>query len=221
MTELEKNIAANLRAFKDRYLVLAALLLTRMGAKPNYVTFTGIICMIGFVLVVPVDLRLSVLFLAAALTCDCLDGVLARYQNRASDRGKFIDVMTDEINAFLFVLGLAVGQLADILLLIPFVYFMLLSRVLRVLIYSYEFRSDWLFRPVAGFLHNVVVFSGYLSFVVLVFVDSAGIRDTGGTGMAFLNYYVGAGLLVLFFDCLRRFGRILDMKKNRPEEESL
>jgi phosphatidylglycerophosphate synthase len=206
MKNIEKVVANKLRAGKDIYMVGIAYILTKLRIRANYITISGVIFMLLFIASMPVDLRLSLFFFVASLLCDSLDGVVARYQKSATDRGKFIDVFSDDLNTFLFVAGVAFGQLANTLYLIPFVYFTLLSRSLRVFIHSYEFESDWLFRPVAGFLHNMVNYFAYTSFVLVAL---------NILPMGMLNYVFISGSVILCTDALLKFNTII---KINPEQ---
>jgi phosphatidylglycerophosphate synthase len=128
---------------------------------------------------------------------------LARYQKTASDKGKFIDMVFDNFNSFLFVVGLAYAQIVNLMFLIPYVYLMLLSKAFRVYINSLEFKSDWYFRAVAGFTPNLINYASYVLFLIFVIVNPFKI---------ILNYFFVLGSLVLFIDSIRYFFKILNKR---------
>ncbi len=81
-----------------------------------------------------------------ALLLDTVDGALARYQDRASDRGKFLDVIVDHFITFLilwalFEMGADSGLVVINIFIVPVAY-------LLATIKKEEFeKSDWIIKP--------------------------------------------------------------------------
>ncbi len=70
--------------------------LSRARLSPTMVTITGLLVTIaGAALIAPGEYVWGALVAAAGCLLDALDGPLARLQQKASDRGAFIDTMSD------------------------------------------------------------------------------------------------------------------------------
>jgi phosphatidylglycerophosphate synthase len=155
--------SANFRDIFFRPLVVG---LGALKITPNGLTFFGIAVMLLYVFLMHYsNTRMAALCLISSVVLDSLDGVLARYLKMSSDRGKFLDVMADNFNSFLFVLGLATTHLVNPLIMIAYVYFMLLGKTYKVYLNSFNYQSDWLFRAVAGFFTNFINYFSYALFV--------------------------------------------------------
>lgn len=124
--------------------------------------------MIGFILSVPQRLSLSVVFLVLSLIFDWLDGPLARHQKNASDRGKFFDMFCDITSFTFFAVGLVAAEVLMGTLGIFLVYALIISKILWIIRRSRSYTSDWLFRPVAGFIPNFGVGVSYVAFIWFV-----------------------------------------------------
>jgi len=170
--EFSPNIGDSLyRRFartRDVYFRQLAAFLTFCKFSPNGLTLLGVLVMLGFAATIHESKALAVSCLVAAVFLDSLDGVLARYQQVSSDRGKFFDVMNDNLGSFLFAVGLVADHLVDPLIVLSYVYFMLLSKVFKIYLNSFEYNSDWLFRPVAGFVTSFLNYVAYLLFIIHV-----------------------------------------------------
>lgn len=101
----------------------------------------------------------------ASTIADQLDGAVARVRRAASDRGKLVDVVCDNLGFTLYVLGLVVGGLIAPPVAVLVVYTMVLSKALRLAVHAFSLPSPWLFRPVAGFLPNAAVAVMYLLYL--------------------------------------------------------
>jgi len=202
MNKSQKEIYNNISKTKDKFLRFFAFLFTKLHITANQITFLGIVFMLLFIAFIKVNILLSGLFLIISILCDGLDGVLARYQKTASDKGKFIDIVTDNFNTFLFVIGIAYAGIANVLYLIPYVYLMLLSKSLRVFVNSFDYKSDWYFKGVAGLLPNLVNYTGYGLFLVsIIFLPTI-----------ILDYFFALGSLILIGDSIYYFFKIINLR---------
>jgi phosphatidylglycerophosphate synthase len=147
---------------------------------------------------------ISLILLLTSLTIDLFDGVLARYQGMASDRGKFVDVICDNVNFSLFLIGLLHAHLISGITAVILVYLMVMSKILRIIKNGLSLESDWHFKAIAGFLPNCVVGLSYLVFLIYV-IKPHDFFD--------ISFYVFSG--VLFIDSLSFFIRIV-YAKNKP-----
>lgn len=132
---------------RARYFEPFLKLLTKYKITANQVTNFRFILGLGGLLVYLFFYQYSwaVHLLLIANLLDILDGALARYQNTASDRGKFLDVFVDYIlYAFLLVLvSVVAGSIREVgynLFIIPILY-------LLATIKKQEFLpSDWIIK---------------------------------------------------------------------------
>lgn len=172
MNKFQEKFYKNWSDLRDELLSPIVFLLSKLKIKPNHVTLAGVFSMLAFVFFIPNRTSLSILFIILSVFFDMLDGALARYQKVSSDKGKFIDVCADCINFFLFLAGLSLINLIPPFVLLSLGFLMLLSRVFRILLNSFNYKSDWLFRPVAGFLPNLFGLVAYLLFIISTVFDS-------------------------------------------------
>lgn len=196
---MQKKAYNTTAAIRDKIFRGFAYLLTKLHIHANHVTFASVICMILFIMYIQTNIYASVIFLLLSVFCDSLDGVIARYQKCGSDKGKFIDVVTDNFNTFLFALGIAYAGIVDLLYIIAYVYFMLLSKSFRVFSNSFYYKSDWRFKAVAGFLPNLINYLGYLSFILVAFF----------LPQFFLDYFFSLTSIILFLDSINYFFKII------------
>lgn len=176
-----------------------AVVLTKLGIKANHVTAMGILLMLVFIYVVKTDTILAALILFLALFCDWIDGVVARYQKTANDRGKFVDLSVDTFNSFLFIMGLVYAGLANAMFVAPYLFFMSFSKAFRVYDHSFDYQSNWQFRAVAGLLPALFVYGAYVLYLFFVL----------GMPSLIFDYFFMAGSVILGMDMIYFFYRIL------------
>jgi phosphatidylglycerophosphate synthase len=84
-----------------------------------------------------------------SISLDAVDGMVARYQNKASDRGKFIDVLVDQLTFIFLGLGYILlirtlsFQITCLIIIIPLTYLITIIRK------NEKKPSDWLIKPQA------------------------------------------------------------------------
>ena len=142
-----------------------------LGFSPAWVSYLGIISMLLCIFCMRSNLYLSLIFLGLALLMDVLDGCLARALHVASDRGKFIDVLVDNINFTIFSIGLLNVFLVSPLTTVLYVYCMLLVKILMILKKNITKKTDWIIKPMVGAYPNIFVYSSYSLFALYVLGD--------------------------------------------------
>jgi phosphatidylglycerophosphate synthase len=170
MPDLQDKLYRKIGYVRDQLFRPLVAQLTLLKITPDNLTAMGVGMMLLYLLSVDFSQSVAVIFLVSSVMIDSLDGVLARYQHISSDRGKFLDVMADNFNSFLFSLGLAHAHLVHPLTIIAYVYFMLLGKAFKIYINSSKYKSDWLFRAVAGFSTNLVNYLAYSLFIAATWV---------------------------------------------------
>jgi len=120
---------------------------THFGVTANHLTFLRFWVGPLYVILFPTRPMTMFLVLLVAMLVDLLDGGLARYQNKAGDRGKFWDVLVDHTNyvlpifALLFFPIVSPINIAYHLLILPIVF-------LLATIKESEFtKTDWIIHP--------------------------------------------------------------------------
>lgn len=151
---LQRQLNGYQRAVQVRNYLLRPLaqIATQFSISPLMVSIGGLGMMGVLALLLPRHPWLAVTGGALSVFLDALDGVLARYQGRASDRGKFIDLTFDSVVFTLFVVGLVHAGFLPGVMGIGLVSTMGLSRIFRIMLHARYLPSDWHFRAVAGFL---------------------------------------------------------------------
>lgn len=175
------------------------VLLTRLGVTANLVSYASPIAMLPFIFVARDLPWAGVACVAASVVLDMNDGLVARHLGTASDKGKFVDMVCDNLSFTIFMVGLVN---ADLIAPVPGVlltYAMLLSKVLRSVTHAYYLDSDWFFRAVAGFLPNFAAACTYVVYLLYAATRESHLSVTG--------YVLGAVLVVdsiLFFARIQR-----------------
>lgn len=200
----EKETYQNTVVVRDRLLRPLARLATMLRISPSMVTLTSIISTLLYVSCIRKSILIASYFIVYAIFADNFDGVLARYQNTATDRGKFTDVLADNVNFTLLVVGLAYAGLTDAFICMILVYLVLLSKTLRMIIRAPYYRTDWLFKPVAGLIPNLLSAGAYvLFFIMLAF----------GRNYTTISFYAFSAILMI--DVTSCYLSIMHMKARK------
>lgn len=97
---------------RDALLSPLARVATNAGITANMASGAGLVAMLLFVgFALQGWLALAVLPLAISIFFDLFDGTLARYQGRASERGRKIDLTVDTTNFVIFAAGMTLEKL--------------------------------------------------------------------------------------------------------------
>ena len=173
-------------------------LLSFFHITPNFLSYTSIVLMLLFIIYIKSLSPWLLLLILGSVLLDLIDGPLARIMGVASDKGKFIDMLCDNLAFTLFVLGLMYVGLISGMVGGALIYFMVLSKLLRSIYNSHHYKSDWKFKAVAGFIPNFVV---ALSYIVLgIFLI---------WGIEYLNYAYALFSAVLIIDATFFYVRIV------------
>ncbi|MDD5032277.1 MAG: CDP-alcohol phosphatidyltransferase family protein [Patescibacteria group bacterium] len=136
----------------------------RLGLSANTLTNARLLFGVFFLFWFYYGNELSAtLFLLFILLLDTFDGALARFQNKASDRGKFLDVLIDFVIYSFIILALFKFEINSFLL--AYNIFFVATAYLLGVIKKQEFnKSDWIIRPSArlSYLKAIMVISFFL-----------------------------------------------------------
>jgi len=159
------TVYENFAGVRDTVLRPIARVMARLGATANLVSLASVLVVVPVVFTARQHPWAAAGCLFVSTLADQLDGSLARLSGTRSDRGKLVDMVCDNVAFTVYVIALIITGLATPVVGVLLVYTMLLSKTLRVVVHARSLRSDWLFRPVAGFLPNSAVGVMYLVFV--------------------------------------------------------
>lgn len=146
------------KIFREKYFAVIIKILDKLGLKANSLgtirAFSGLL----FFLLVKINFTLALIIVVLGGITDFFDGALARYQKKESDRGKFIDMLCDNIIFSFFLLGLIkidflnIANLAYFLFILPALYII-------ISINKNEFqKSDWIIHPIARISYYKTIF---------------------------------------------------------------
>jgi len=200
--DFEKNIYTKIA--KARCILLRPLVkfLSLIKITPDQLSYTGVFLMIVFAIILPFDINLSLGILIGAILLDNLDGPLARHQKIATDKGKFKDILCDNIVFTLFIVGLInAGYIAGLNGAV-FIYIMAISKALRCVFYALRVKSDWYFKIFAGTSPNIFVVLSYFFFIILVIVKAN-----------YLNQISVIASLALAIDSVYFYSKIIKTEK--------
>ncbi len=150
--------SVRMRWFLFRPLVVV---LARLGVSANAVSYASVLAMLPVVFVAHDHPWLAVACMAGSVVLDMNDGLVARHRGTASDKGKFVDMVCDNVSFTVFMLGVTRAGLMAPVPSVLLTYTMILSKVLRSVTHAYYLDTDWFFRAVAGFLPNFAVACTY------------------------------------------------------------
>lgn len=189
------------RSVRVRWLLFRPLvvILVRLGVTANLVSYASPLAMLPFVFVARDHPWIGIACIATSILLDMNDGLVARYRGTASDKGKLVDMVCDNLSFTVFMVGLVNHDLIAAVPGVLLTYSMLLSKVLRSITHAYYLDSDWFFRAVAGFLPNFAVGCAYGLYLVYAATETNYLSEAG--------YVLGAVLVAdsfLFFARIQR-----------------
>ena len=156
----------NLKFQRYRCVVFKPLLIVfhRLGLTANILTnvrlLLGVVFLFWFYYG---DGFSAALFLLFILFLDTFDGALARFQNRSSDRGRFLDILIDSVIYSFTILALFKFEINSFLL--AYNIFIIAVTYLLGTVKKQEFnKSDWIIRPHAqlSYLKAITVIPFFL-----------------------------------------------------------
>ena len=165
-------------------------ILTNCGITPSFITNLRLIGGIVFYIFFFTNPVWFSILLLVLLLLDTVDGALARFQNNASDRGKFLDVFVDHVSySLLLLLLLRISSdtfsVSYNLFIIPIVY-------LLATIKKEEFKkSDWLIKvyPRVSYLKLAVILPFFLKIMTNTDLIPMGLFISNLTSSVLSIYY--------------------------------
>jgi len=149
--QFEQRGYQTVAAWRDRAFWPLAKALSTIGVTPDILGYLRVLTMGLFVVVINRNLNLAFLLFVVSLSTDWVDGVLARHQGSSSIRGRFIDLLCDNISFALFIIGLLVAELLSPVTATVYVFITLLANVLRIMRNGLYFKlSHYLRATVVG-----------------------------------------------------------------------
>lgn len=202
MDPREEKIYVTLASARTKLFKPINKLLTDLGVSADMLSYLGVLVMMGFIFALPNNLMLAFWLLFARMIIDIMDGPLARFQNTDSDRGKFVDVLMDNLAFALFIFGVVRSGLIHGLSGSVYLFTTELVVVLMIIRYNLKHKSDWFFYASAGSYPYNFIYAIYLVFAIYAF---------GGN-----NYLTGAAQifsLLLILKAARDYWAIQQAKK--------
>jgi phosphatidylglycerophosphate synthase len=200
---LEKTTKAYdmIASWRDITLRPLSSILTKMKVTADMISYLSVASMAGFAILAGKNTNAAILFIAIAILLDNIDGVVARYQKKDSDRGKLIDVCCDQITFSLFIIGMVYAGLLNGLTGIIYLCIMFLSKTFRAIFHSFYLKTDWHFKPVVGFTPTLIAAMSYAAYGVWYF-----------TGLNLLNATSIIFSIILFIDWISHYNSVIYMK---------
>lgn len=123
--------------------------LANLGVTANHITYLRGVILVWMLyeMFVKGDLLSGSIIYFAFLFIDTIDGSLARYRKEDNDKGKFNDVIIDQLGYALFVLGLAFIGVANTFILFYHVIIAGFGYLVAVAYKNQNEKSDWVVRP--------------------------------------------------------------------------
>ncbi|MCD4704956.1 CDP-alcohol phosphatidyltransferase family protein [bacterium] len=155
-----------IQKIRQKYFRPIIKFLANNGLNANQVSSFKIVLAIIYLLIISYNIKIALLFLLLSVIIDIFDGPIARYQQKNSDRGKFIDMFSDHIAYVFFIFGLIIVKIGNPiylsynLIIIPIIYLLL------ILNKNEKEKSDWIIKPVArASFHKVIIEISVLLYV--------------------------------------------------------
>ncbi len=202
MDPREEKIYTSLAAVRTSIFRPLNKILTAIGVNADMLSYLGVVVMVGFIFALPDNLMLAFWLLFARMIIDIMDGPLARYQKTDSDRGKFVDVLMDNLAFALFIFGVIHAGFMEGLAGAIYLFLTELVVVLMIIIYNLKHKSDWFFYASAGSYPYNFIYAIYILFALYAF---------GGN-----NYLTGAVQIFSVLLALKAVKDFWTIQKTKP-----
>jgi len=166
-SEDEERVLGPWQRIRQHALAPIAAILSRLGIKPDMLSYTSVAFGLGFFLFAPFHFALAFWLLVASIICDGLDGVEARLTGSNTPRGSFTDMFCDQAVVAFSVAGMVWRGSINAVLAILFVYvytslviFLMLHQMLQV-------SSHWIVRPSRMLLYVGIALDFFFSINLL------------------------------------------------------
>src|SRR5258708_3607873 len=158
---------------RDNLLIPVSRFATRYRITPTMISIAGIVSMAIFGVTTYTHLYIaSLVFLALSILADLLDGSLARYQKKETDRGRMVDIITDNIVFDIFMIALGLSQLISLSVAIIIIVLQIIvtrkntrkavASIQRTGLQVHELHGFWI-------LPNILKAIMYISFIIGIF----------------------------------------------------
>ncbi len=179
--KIDKIIDRTNESYKKRrakYLKFFVSFLDKLGFTPNSLGFLRAISGFVFFLLVNINFVIAFIILILGGLTDFLDGVLARFQKKDSDRGKFIDMLCDNIIFSFFLLGLIKINFANILSIAYFI-FIIPALYLIIIVNKNEYqKNDWIIKPYSRISYYKIIFEVVFLATIIFSLNKSYINST-------------------------------------------
>ncbi len=146
-SEDEALVLGPWQRMRQRILTPIAFVLSRLGIRPDMLSFASVGLGIGFCVLAPFQFTIAFWLLIASILCDGLDGVEARLTGTNTERGAFTDMFCDQLVVAFSVAGMAWKGLIHPVLAILFVYVYTALVTFLVMHSLLHVTSHWIVRP--------------------------------------------------------------------------
>lgn len=147
------------------------MLLDKLGFSANSLSFIRAVSGVIFFILININFKIAFTILIVGSLTDFFDGVLARYQKKDSDRGKFIDMLCDNLLFTFFLLGLIKIEFINALNLAYFI-FIISALYLMIIVNKNEYqKNDWIIKPCARVSYYKIIFEIYFLLVIIFGID--------------------------------------------------
>lgn len=151
-----KSLEKSWKRFKTSFFKPILYLLAKTGITPNQVSLAALAFAVAtFYFALKGEIGYAAVFFIIHIVLDLFDGTLARYTKQASDKGKFLDMIVDNIAATLLVLALAIIGVINPINGAVFIYLMIMVIIFAAIINSKYYKSKWLFHARAGIVAHL------------------------------------------------------------------
>lgn len=168
-TSLEIRIYKRFAQMRTSFLRPLLKILDLLKINPDILSWTGLFLMVVFVFVIKDHPIAGFWLIVMRMLLDGVDGPLARYQKTNSDRGKYTDVMVDQLSFALYIIGIVRLGLVDPLPGLLFLYFTVIVTLQLIIKKSLHRDSDWLIYAQAGGFPYILIDASYVLFGVYAF----------------------------------------------------
>lgn len=187
MNKSEEKIYYKFASLRTKFFNPISKVLTFFHITPDILSYKGVLLMVAFIFVAGHSLIWGFWLIVIRMIIDCLDGSLARYQKIDSDRGKFVDVLMDQLGFAMFIFGIIKLGLITGLVGALYLYFIVLVTVLMVIKNNFYRKSNWLFFASAGGFPYTLV---YISYILYGFYAYGGSNYLNGSSKIFTGVLV-------------------------------
>ncbi len=155
------------KEFRSKYFKIIIKALDKSGATANSLSFLRALSGVLFFLFVNVNFTVAFIIIVLGGLTDFFDGALARLHGKDSDRGKFIDMLCDNLLFTFFLFGLMKIEFIGTLNLAYFI-FIIPALYLMVIVDKNEYqKNDWIIQPYARVSYYKVIFEICFLLVVI------------------------------------------------------